>query len=430
MASDLSPRRILPGVGGPNGPRLTPFDRWFRYPAGFSAHALEACLRGLEERSLVVDPFAGVATIGVRVVARGLRFGGIEAHREIAELASLKFRSAREPKDLLSAAKSIVVDLEPMDGDAEPELVRSSFDPQALNTIVAIRERIQTQPDNPWHFHLKWSLLGALRDCAHVKVGWPYQRPGMRRRPRYSSPEQAFIRRATWMAEDLAESDFGERGSMICGDARRADPWQEIGEYAGAIITSPPYLNNYDYADATRLELYFWGTVRTWRELTRTIRAPLIAASTQQTTRPGSEAANRELLRLVPKSAERIAGLEARLRAERARRPRGKEYDQLLVMYFRDLTLALVQMRDHSLPGAPVRLVLGDSAPYGVYVDTPALIEGLAMELGFERMTRRALRTRGLRWHSNGMRHAIPLSEQLVELRSPGFAQQGQEAVR
>lgn len=34
------------------------------------------------------------------------------------------------------------------------------------------------------------------------------------------------------------------------------------------LITSPPYLNNYDYADRTRLEMYFFGWAHSWRDIT------------------------------------------------------------------------------------------------------------------------------------------------------------------
>lgn len=198
---------------------------------------------------------------------------------------------------------------------------------------------------------------------------------------------------------------------------------------ASSVISSPPYLNNYDYADATRLELYFWGTVRTWKELTTRIRQPMIAGSTQQTSRPGGELARLELHRIVPKSASLVADLETRLADARAARSRGKEYDQLLVMYFRDLALVLAQMRSHTVARAPVRLVVGDSAPYGVHVDTPRLIGVIACELGFEQEAITPLRIRGLRWHSNGVRHAIPLSETLLALRSPGGREEAQEAI-
>lgn len=378
---------------------------------------------------LVVDPFAGVATVGVQVASRGMCFAGIEAHAEIAELATLKFRITRTNLDLVEVANSIVDGLRPGTLDGEAELICSSFDEKALGLLVAIRERVQEAATSPWYLHLKWSLLAALRDCAGVKVGWPYQRPAVARRPRDSSPVRSFLRRIEWMAEDLHESEIAGRGRVVCGDARLTEPWNEIGAPAMAVVSSPPYLNNYDYADATRLEVYFWGTARTWRELTTRIRAPMIAGSTQQTSRPASEAAKLELRRHAPNSAEEILALESALAIERAARPRGKEYDQLVVTYFRDLTLALVQVRGHTVEGAPVRLVLGDSAPYGVYVDTPGLIAKIAGELGFESEPSLTLRTRGQRWHSNGIRHAIPLSEKLLRMRSQGGGEEAQETV-
>lgn len=34
---------------------------------------------------------------------------------------------------------------------------------------------------------------------------------------------------------------------------------KDLDQKANLVITSPPYPNNYDYADATRLEMMFWG---------------------------------------------------------------------------------------------------------------------------------------------------------------------------
>ena len=232
------------------------------------------------------------------------------------------------------------------------------------------------------------------------------------------------------MAEDLKQEAAEGRGQVICGDARLAETWDVLGAAAGAVVSSPPYLNNYDYADATRLELYFWGTVGTWHELTSRIRAPMIAGSTQQTSRPGSRSAVSALETLLPDESAEVKELAAALKMERAARPRGKEYDQLALMYFRDMTDCLIQIREHTVVGAPTRLVLGDSAPYGVHVDTPSIIGRIAKELGFELHSNVILRQRGLRWHSNGQRHAVPLCERLVALKSPGPSEKAQKTVR
>lgn len=52
--------------------------------------------------------------------------------------------------------------------------------------------------------------------------------------------------------------DVRPDGEIFCTDARSCSPIGE--ETIGLVITSPPYANNYDYADATRLEMTFFPT--------------------------------------------------------------------------------------------------------------------------------------------------------------------------
>ena len=50
----------------------------------------------------------------------------------------------------------------------------------------------------------------------------------------------------------------------------RPDGWADLA------ITSPPYANNYDYADATRLEMTFFREVNGWAGLQDTVRKYLV----------------------------------------------------------------------------------------------------------------------------------------------------------
>lgn len=411
------------GLGAPNGPRTAAFDRWFRYPAGFGRDTLDACFAAIDARrgALVVDPFAGVSTAGITACARGFTFVGIEAHPLIAELAALKFVRQSDPAGLLRRACALVDEAPLGDTTAEHPLIARSFIPDTLEQLVGLRERIQAFTDDPWGRHLKWCLLGALRECAAVKVGWPYQRPGVARVPRLAAPLRAFARRAAWMAEDLNGAPITPTASIYPGDARAAETWCAAleGRRAEAVVTSPPYLNNFDYADATRLELYFWGVARSWNEMIAQVRDGMVIASTQQTRRAIAWAAADTFAAACPRTARTVADLTACLASERAARPRGKEYDQLLPSYFADLVRVLTHIREHTTAGAPVALVLGDSAPYGVHVDTPALLAAAAQEIGFTCIAVRPLRCRGSRWRANGVRHAVALTEQLVLLHAP-----------
>jgi hypothetical protein len=227
------------------------------------------------------------------------------------------------------------------------------------------------------------------------------------------------------MAEDLNRGDVSQQDtkerSVHAGDSRHSAHWEKAlsGETAAAIITSPPYLNNFDYADATRLEMYFWGIAHSWKEMTEAVRSDMIVATTQQTKRSLTFSATEKLEHLCPRTASTVQDIAVVLREERAKRPRGKEYDQLVPSYFADLAQVLIRIRTYAAPRAPIALVLGDSAPYGIYVDTPSLLASIGQELGFECVLQKTLRHRGLRWHSNGVRHSIGLAEKLMLLRAP-----------
>jgi hypothetical protein len=399
--------------------RTRPFDRWFRYPAGFSPDALAAAVAAIGTTAThVAEPFCGAAT-AAGALGPGRRMAGIEAHPLIAELGSLKLRPARtDAASLRRGAEQSVKQAQEAgaaDLDGEHSLVRRCFTELVLGELVALRAVLDSKPRSPCRTHLKWALLATLRDVASVKVGWPYQRPSVSRAAPYRDAHARFLARAEMMAADLEAGSSLSGGAVTRGDARLASSWRRAagGRYFDGCVTSPPYLNNFDYADATRLELYFLESGCSWAEMCRRVRAGMLVATTQQSSRGRSARALAEMRR-HPGVAAKVQDLHTRLVSERARRARGKEYDQVLPTYFADMAKVITHLRDHSAPGARCAWVIGDSAPYGIYVDTPALIGALAEDLGFNVLEDTKVRSRGARWRTNGTRHQVALSERLV----------------
>ena len=105
---------------------------------------------------------------------------------------------------------------------------------------------------------------------------------------------------------------------------------------------------------------------------------------------------------------------------KKRRERRSKEYDQVAPAYFLAMSQILTNLHDHLDDGASVLWLIGDSAPYGVYVDTPGLIAGLGADAGFEVISDVTLRARGQRWASNTARHGVKLHERLVTLKKRG----------
>jgi hypothetical protein len=397
--------------------RSRPFDRWFRYPAGLSEQALKVAVDAVGSKPRrIIDPFVGSAVSAGGIGRRSLT--GIEAHPLIADLAATKLAQPPDPiTELQERADALVDDARgrrPTEVDQEASLVQRCFTPEVLRSLVGLREAI-AEESTEWDRYLRWALLGTLRDVASVKVGWPYQRPGVERRATFSDPVGRFLERVRMMSEDLVQTSIRPRGRIIQGDSRSASSWKSATEDGlfDATLTSPPYLNNFDYADATRLELYFLGAVSSWADMCSKVRSEMVIATTQQSSL-GSARDALGNLGDYPSILPEVKDIEARLKEERDRRARGKEYNQVLPAYFDDLGRVLSHLHASTEPGAISAWIVGDSAPYGVYIDTPRLIALLAKDLGFLPGSDVTVRSRGLRWRTNGTRHQVPLSERLI----------------
>jgi hypothetical protein len=365
----------------------------------------------------VADPFLGSAAAAAGLPGRTVI--GIEVHPLIAELAAIKLAEPPGPSDTLRRAATHLLgeasELAP-DPAREHPLVQRCFDGDMLMELAALREALGCRPRDPWRRYLRWALLATLRDVASVKVGWPYQRPALERDAPFTDAPTRFLQRVEMIAEDL-ENEERPNGRVVRGDARSVTAWRRVRSGFGACITSPPYLNNFDYADATRLELYFLGTVSSWAQMCARVRGKMVTATTQQSARERAQRAAARL-RAYPSAASEIASLTVKLSAERKRRSgRTKEYDQVLPTYFLDIARVLGHVHHHLAAGGRAAWIVGDSAPYGIYVDTPGLIVKLAQEIGFKPHADVVVRSRGLRWRTNGTRHQVPLTERLITFR-------------
>jgi hypothetical protein len=357
-----------------------------------------------------------------------LSFFGVEAHPMIAELGNLKLSPPPDAaEELTRYARSISSTATELSAsaihqnDSETELVQRCFSSENLTKLASLRNLIQSDADNPWATYLKWALLATLRDVASARVGWPYQRPGAQRRPKYADPIARFLQRSEWIASDIKKlsgvKEDAPWGHVVNGDSRDEISWQGLPEKIGdGCISSPPYLNNFDYADATRLELYFWGDVRSWSQMCEEVRNGMLTATTQQSSLAESSSAVTELEKLGS-TGEQIQELADELSAQRLKRKRGKEYDRVIPAYFCAMTYILENLQKRLRPGAQVVWLIGDSAPYSTYIDTPKLIAEIAKAKGFVFEKDTILRHRGQRWSGNSSRHTVALAERLLLLR-------------
>lgn len=440
--------------------RRAPVHRWFEYPAGYSYRLVESKMReaGLEAGSCTVaDPFVGSGTTSLAARQYGADSVGTEAHPLVWWVASTKVYDGYDEADIrrelgriVDGARGAAAGLDV--GGVWPELIYKCYGPANLRLLYLLRERVGSVGDGHTRDFLRLALVATLRRATRAGTGWPYIAPS-----KYASKA----------AERDALDVFGAQCSMMLGDLREfealcggggagaagASGGHTLDRYAGGggegpakrrrtehrivngdarqfarhagsdaidlVVTSPPYLNNYDYADRTRLETFFLGIYSSWGEITRGVRDALMtAATTQVRIRDYDERSAMPAVREASGAVHaELSDIVGRLGAARAGGSgRKKTYDLMVAGYFEDITAVVGQVRDILDPGRRFVLVLGDSAPYGVHVRTDELIGRIAVDLGFSSYEIEVLRARGDKWKSNPQRHHVPLRESVVTI--------------
>jgi len=163
------------------------------------------------------------------------------------------------------------------------------------------------------------------------------------------------------------------------------------------VVTSPPYLNNFDFAEMTRMHLYFWGICGSWREITTAVRDKLIINTTTALTshRTLHSQYRDSIARALLPELDSIVSALARERLVRAGR---KDYDQLVYPYFAQMTRVLLETQRCLNVGGTAHVVVADAALYGIHVSTPQFLASAMSDMGFTTVQCIKLRDRGHRW--------------------------------
>ena len=77
----------------------------------------------------------------------------------------------------------------------------------------------------------------------------------------------------------MQKKEFSALAKILQADARYDSGMAKNS--IDLVVTSPPYPNNYDYADATRLEMTFWGEIEGWGDLHDKVRRHIIRSCSQ-----------------------------------------------------------------------------------------------------------------------------------------------------
>jgi len=327
--------------------RIEPYHRWLPFRQGFSpglvrrflAEVAAANPRGQD--APVLDPFSGAGTTVVECARAGVIAAGIEASPALTFLTNAKFEHpfpAWTSPATLSDWRDVASDL--------------------------------THP-----LHRAALMLAVARQ--HSTAG----------RPNPAAPplEETLANVIAMMRDDFRRP-LGFCNAVTLGDARQADGIED--DSVRAILTSPPYLSRYDYAQITAPieEVH-----RFWYSEPAAVEAPSIPGASAQrpASTKGSCSTRRGFGSEAPgaTSSNDDAGdfeLDAVGEVRGVLHSTGeRKLCAIVGSYFSDLRAVLRQCHRALRPSAPAWFVIGGARLKGSYVPSDLIFAELAEQEGF-----------------------------------------------
>ncbi|MBQ0088394.1 MAG: DNA adenine methylase [Prevotellaceae bacterium] len=239
---------------------------YHRYPAKFLPNVVKKLIDDFALKgAMIADPFAGCGTTLVEAKAHGYESRGVDINPVATLITSVK--TIPIVPELLNEYYSILtkrfVSYQEDDfiGLKKHERIDYWFRPQEKYQIAFIYQEILKIDDNAIKDFFLVSLSHILKSCSR----WLQSstKPQIDKNKNISSPFGAFQKHTQMMMQKNEEFFLhlksNDRLNTFCeiqlGDARNTG-W--ANESVGTIITSPPYVTSYEYADIHQLTGYWF----------------------------------------------------------------------------------------------------------------------------------------------------------------------------
>lgn len=339
-----------------------PRHRWYYYKEGFSPNLVDKAIEfsEIKRNDVILDPFNGSGTTTLTSAMGGYKSIGIEVNPFTSFLSMSKVNNVainefNKKRELVFKAACI--------GDKSPLKGFSTFSQTENINKWLFNDSVLDSFAGGWSTCAKISspslrqilelalIVSAMQNCNATRDG-----KCLRYRDGWQSHnynKESFLSslqtNMSLMLEDIKQFPICERPTLFTGDARTVLSNHNVGKFK-LCITSPPYLNTFDYTDIYRPELFLGQFVKNREELydlrLRTIRSHIQAKWNAPSISNFGE--------LYRNSMEYILRHEKELMH--------KKIPLMVQAYFEDMLDILRQLRSKAEKNAHIWLVVSNSA--------------------------------------------------------------------
>lgn len=399
----------------------SPIHNWYRFTAGFSYKFVDEIINdshGLIDS--IYEPFAGCGTTLVAAQKKGIHAVGNESQQLMCDVINAKLNWDIDSDTCLMYVNQIGSYIKECVGNGIPEshpLLASLYDAKTLDVLYLIRDSIRMIKESKYRLFLELALSQTLHKVALHPIAVPYI---VRSKNLMHSGHcwERFTSIVMQMLEDLDTLVSRVRTAVVNhADSRLYNESIET-DSCDLCITSPPYLNNLDYGEVSKVHTHFFEITKDWHDITEKVRKNLVTGATTHYRDRDFDIDKFHITEFAKANVHLMYELDARFNvlANICKERKGKKSFHILMMhYFEDMYYVLKEMRRVLCSGSKAYLILGDSAPYGVYTPTTQFLGEVALSVGFNEYQIYKIRTRGHKWNIK-TRHNVELSENILLL--------------
>lgn len=253
--------------------------RWYYYKEGFSPFLVDKAIEKVctSKTDVILDPFNGSGTTTLAAGLKGFDSVGIEVNPFTSFLSDAKQKNADTKelqklgaKVLHGTDKKVLSELIGFSTFSKtPQLEKWLFNRSILNAFEGGWEVTNSISSYNLRKLLRLTLIitamdncNATRDgkCLRYRASWKLNKFDK------ESFQEAFERNLSIISSDIDTKPVGTPTKIINGDARKVLSHSSDTKFK-LCITSPPYLNTFDYTDIYRPELFLGKFVETQQQL-------------------------------------------------------------------------------------------------------------------------------------------------------------------
>lgn len=257
-----------------------PRHRWYYYKEGFSPNLVEKAIEhvGVKKGDLIIDPFNGGGTTTLTSSLLGHNSIGIEVNPFTSFLSDAKIKNA----DLSKFSKLEGNLFKSIDRGAKSSLLGFStfsqkvsidkwlFNDSVLNSFEAGWQYSKAIPSNDIRQLVQLALISSAMKNGNAK------RDGKCLRYRDNWDKNNFnketfcetlVKNLSIIKDDIQENPIQSRSKILKGDCRSVLESSDELKNFKLCVTSPPYLNTFDYTDIYRPELFLGKFIQTSQKL-------------------------------------------------------------------------------------------------------------------------------------------------------------------